>query len=169
VTALNLVTALALLTTLGTVLGAPLSGRVVRVIDGDTVIVRSDDRTERRIRISGADAPERGQAHRAQSKRRAESLLLGRGVTVEPQRNDARERDGAISARVRVNGRDAAEPLIRDGAAWHERKSKQTPSERADYSRAQREAQERSRGLWTKDHPTEPRLLRERRHGREHR
>lgn len=147
----------------GTALAAPISGRVVQVIDGDTIIVRFAGGAEHRVRIAGADAPERGQTHSAQAKRRAESLMLGRSVAVDPIRG---ARDGSTIARVRVNGRDAAERLVGEGSAWHAPDRRQTPSERRRHEEAQREAQERRAGLWEGERPEEPRLLRERREGR---
>lgn len=149
----HLIAALAF-ATLGIAHAAPIAGRVVQVIDGDTIVVRSAGGTEHRVRIAGAEAQERGQAYSAQAKRRAESELLGRGVTVG--------RDGQVER----NGKDVAETLIRDGAAWHDKDASQTPSTAAKREKAQREAQERRAGLWAKGRPEEPRLLRERREGR---
>ena len=39
-----------------------LTGRVVRVTDGDTIVVLDDNNAQHKIRLTGIDAPERKQA-----------------------------------------------------------------------------------------------------------
>ncbi len=160
----NVLAAFAIAATCDIALAAPITGQVVQVVNGDTIIVRSPGGVTHRVRVAGIDAPQAGQAYSAQAKRRVESLTLGRSVTVDPVGKD---RDGAIAGKVRVNGRDLGLPLVSEGAVWHDsaREKAQTPSERASYAKAQREAQAHRSGLWAKDRPTDPKLLRERRHG----
>jgi endonuclease YncB( thermonuclease family) len=43
------------------VLAETLEGRVVRIIDGDTLVLLDANNTQHRIRLSGIDTPERGQ------------------------------------------------------------------------------------------------------------
>ncbi len=40
-----------------------LNGRVVKIVDGDTITVLDASNTQHRIRLQGIDAPERGQAY----------------------------------------------------------------------------------------------------------
>ena len=42
---------------------ATLTGRTVRVTDGDTIVILSDGNVQHKIRLQGIDAPERGQAY----------------------------------------------------------------------------------------------------------
>ena len=51
---------LALLVSLPT-WAADLTGRVVRVVDGDTVVVLDTEKTQHKVRLAGIDAPESGQ------------------------------------------------------------------------------------------------------------
>ena len=44
------------------VLAETLTGRVVRVTDGDTIVVLDSGNAPHKIRLTGIDAPERGQA-----------------------------------------------------------------------------------------------------------
>ena len=40
-----------------------ITGRVVRVSDGDTIVVLDSTNAQHKIRLTGIDAPERGQAY----------------------------------------------------------------------------------------------------------
>ena len=51
----------------------PMTGTVIRVIDGDTIIVMVDG-IEMRIRLWGIDAPERDQRDGAAAQRKLESI-----------------------------------------------------------------------------------------------
>ena len=44
-----------------------LTGRVVRVTDGDTIVVLDANNAQHKIRLTGIDAPERDQAYGAKS------------------------------------------------------------------------------------------------------
>jgi endonuclease YncB( thermonuclease family) len=55
---------------------ADFSGLVVSVLDGDTLEVLHNDRPER-IRLSGIDCPEKGQAYGTRAQQAASRLVLG--------------------------------------------------------------------------------------------
>jgi endonuclease YncB( thermonuclease family) len=40
-----------------------LTGKVVRVVDGDTIVVLGTQKTQHRVRLGGIDAPERRQPY----------------------------------------------------------------------------------------------------------
>ena len=69
---------------LGTVptLAADFSGPVVGVLDGDTIEVLNGHHTER-IRLSGIDCPEKGQAYGQNAKQAASALVFGKEVTIQ--------------------------------------------------------------------------------------
>ena len=58
----------ALLITHSFVQADTLTGRVVRVTDGDTIVVLDSANTQHKIRLTGIDAPERKQAFGTKSK-----------------------------------------------------------------------------------------------------
>ena len=64
-----------------------LSGRVVRVIDGDTLVVLDASKTQQKIRLQGIDAPERGQAYGTKSKEHLSDLVAGQVVVVVDYRD----------------------------------------------------------------------------------
>ncbi len=60
-----------------------LTGRVVKVTDGDTVHVLDASQTRHKIRLQGIDAPERKQAFGKRSKQYLTNLVAGRVVEVD--------------------------------------------------------------------------------------
>jgi len=69
------------------VCAADYNGRVVGVIDGDTIEVLNGHHTER-IRLSGIDCPEKGQAYGSNAKHAASDLAFGKDVTIHAQGHD---------------------------------------------------------------------------------
>jgi endonuclease YncB( thermonuclease family) len=65
-----------------------LTGRVVRVVDGDTVYVLDPTKTQHKIRLAGIDAPERGQPFGTRSKQRMADLVAGKDVEVDWYKED---------------------------------------------------------------------------------
>ena len=61
---------------------ADFSGLVVSVLDGDTIEVLHN-RHHERIRLSGIDCPEKGQAYGQRVKQAASALVFGRDVILQ--------------------------------------------------------------------------------------
>lgn len=146
---------------------AALSGTVVTVIDGDTVVVRDAIARRHEVRIAGIDAPEMRQAYGARSRRHLAELLYGRAVTVSWYKHD---RYGRVLARIAVGVRepcgaatctrqvDVGHAQIAAGLAWHDREhlDEQTAEERVRYGRAEQDARARRAGLWAEARPMPP-------------
>jgi endonuclease YncB( thermonuclease family) len=62
---------------------ADITGRVVAVIDGDTIKVLDADNTEYKVRLTGIDTPEWGQPYNKASRKHLASLVAGKEVFVE--------------------------------------------------------------------------------------
>jgi endonuclease YncB( thermonuclease family) len=60
-----------------------LTGRVVRVTDGDTIVVLDSANTQHKIRLQGIDTPERGQAYSTKSREHLSDSVAGKFVVVE--------------------------------------------------------------------------------------
>ncbi len=65
-----------------------LKGRVVRVSDGDTVVLLDADNLQHKIRLNGINAPENGQPYGDKSKGYLSSLIAGKEVAVEVKGKD---------------------------------------------------------------------------------
>ena len=79
-----------------------LTGKVVRVLDGDTVEVLDIEANAHRIRLAGIDAPETGQAFGTKANRRLIELAAGEVVDVE---FDKRDRYRRIVGKLIADGR----------------------------------------------------------------
>ena len=125
-----------------------LTGRVVRVTDGDTIVVLDADKAQHKILLQGIDAPERRQAFGTKSKEHLSDLVAGKTVEVDYSKYD---RYGRVQGIVMVSGEDANLEQIEAGMAWHYKKyqREQSPSDRVMYSDAELVARRQKIGLWS--------------------
>lgn len=132
-----------------------VQGRVLRVLDGDSLLVIIADNGVRGVRIAGIDAPEKGQPHADASRRALLALLDQREVRVDAVKTDAFDR---LVGRVFVDGRDAGLVQLRAGLAWHFKRydADLAPAVRRRYAEAERQARLRGVGLWRGPGPTPP-------------
>lgn len=132
-----------------------LTGRVIRIADGDTVTVLDSANTEHRIRLEGIDAPESHQAFGTQSKKNLSDMIFGKDVTVVYQKTD---QYGRLVGKITLDGKDINLEQVKAGMAWHykEYEREQTPADRELYAKAEDEARTARRGLWQDPNPTEP-------------
>ncbi len=79
-----------------------LTGKVVKVADGDSITVL-DNIIQHKIRLQGIDAPERKQAFGDASRKHLATLVAGKEVTVKW---DKRDRYRRIVGFVLVDGHD---------------------------------------------------------------
>lgn len=67
---------------------ADLTGRVIRVVDGDTFTLRTDSGEIVQVRLAEIDAPERGQIYGNRSRKALDSLIGQFDVSVTVQTTD---------------------------------------------------------------------------------
>jgi endonuclease YncB( thermonuclease family) len=125
------------------------SGEVVGIIDGDTIDVIHDGRSER-IRLHGIDAPEKSQAFGRSSKRAAAELTFGKEVTVQERGLDRYGR--TLGEVILPDDRSLNQEMVRSGHAWRYRKY----SNDATLDRLERSARHHNRGLWEDEDSTPP-------------
>ena len=137
-----------------------LSGRVVRAVDGDTLVLlvaggAVGQQTQERIRLAAVDAPESNQPWGKKAKQALSGYVFGRDVTVEWSKRD---RYGRIVGKVLDGERDVNLAIIRDGLAWWYRKysSEQSPVDRQLYEAAETKARAARVGLWADPNPITP-------------
>lgn len=143
--------------------------QVTRVIDGDTfeghLFYRVEpERTGQsqgggemwvqqmalsRIRISGIDAPERGQFFGDVATCHLKWLVEGRKVGLEMSKVDAYGRWVAV---VWSEGRDIGGEMLKEGLAWY----REEYGQNREYLRLQSDAKMAGRGLWTDGDAIEP-------------
>jgi len=115
-------------------------GRVVAVIDGDTIEVLVD--AERlRVRLADIDTPERGQPWAAHSKRALSQRVFGKQVRVNAVTVD---RYGRTVGEVYADDVCVGCELVREGHAWVYRRF----SDDAVLIELETQARAERRGLW---------------------
>ncbi|QID19375.1 thermonuclease family protein [Nitrogeniibacter mangrovi] len=129
--------------------------RVVRVTDGDTIVVLDDKQTQHRIRLAAIDAPERKQAFGQVSRQHLAQLVLKKRVTVVWTNVDRYQRQ---IGKIIVDGQDANLAQVQAGLAWHyKRYAKEQPEEkRTAYADAETDARRNDLGLWRDATPVPP-------------
>lgn len=131
------------------------TGKVVEVIDGDSMIVLDEKQERHLVRLAGADAPEQNQDFGKKSKKFLSDMVLEKSVSVTGTRID---RNGEFVGRVLVYGRDVSLEMVIAGYAWH---YKQYPNEQSERDRqlfegAELHARKSRFNLWSDSKPVPP-------------
>jgi endonuclease YncB( thermonuclease family) len=131
------------------------NGEVVRILDGDTLAIRADNRSLIRVRKSGIDAPEKGQACGRRARQSLGQLAHERQAIANCDKSD---RYGRRICRALVDGRDMGLEQFRCGLAWHFRRyaHEQSAGDRSAYATAEDEARAARRGSCSDALPVAP-------------
>ena len=140
-----------------------LTGKVVKVVDGDTLYVLDANYKQHKIRLAGIDAPERKQAYGLASRKHLASIVAGKQVTVEYQKRD---RYGRIVGKVLLvvvfhtsgDEIDVCLEQVKAGFAWHYKKyqHEQSREDQKLYAVAEANARDARLGLWRENNPIPP-------------
>lgn len=132
-----------------------LTGRVIKVADGDTVTILDSSNAQHKIRLSGIDAPERKQAFGTRSQQALSADVFGKDVSVDWNKRDKYRR---IVGKIMIAGQDVNLRQIQRGMAWHYKKyeSEQDVADRSIYAQAEYQAQREKVGLWGDMQPVAP-------------
>lgn len=124
-----------------------LTGKVVRVADGDTVTILDASNQQHKIRLMGIDAPERKQAYGQRSKQSLSEMVAGKTVSVDWNKRDRYKR---IVGKILLDGRDVNLEQVKRGMAWHFKayEREQDVEDRSAYAQAEYQAQRGKVGLW---------------------
>ena len=137
---------------------ADITGKIVRVLDGDTVEILAGNLATR-VRLNGIDAPEKAQPFGQRSRQALTAIVSGKTVLAV---GDRRDRYGRLLATLILNGRDVNAMQVYSGMAWAYRY--QGNASVPAYLRFEQEAKTAKRGLWAEKEAIEPSIWR-----REHR
>ncbi|ECD5592901.1 nuclease [Salmonella enterica subsp. enterica serovar Typhimurium] len=135
---------------------ADITGKIVRVLDGDTVEILAGN-VATRVRLNGIDAPEKAQPFGQRSRQALTAIVGGKTVLAVGEKRD---RYGRLLATLILDGRDINATQVYSGMAWVYRyKGLATEPE---YLRYERDARTVRRGLWSEKEPVEPSIWRQR-------
>ena len=125
-----------------------ITGKVVRVIDGDTVVLLVAGNKQERIRLADIDAPERGQEFSEKSRQLLSSLVANKTVRVE---YSGRDMYGRILGTVCVGRKNVNEEMVRQGLAWEYRTNRNKK-----IKELQAEAQRKRLNIFSARNPINP-------------
>ena len=133
-----------------------ITGKVVRVVDGDTFDVLDSNFIAIRIRMNGIDAPEKKQAFGEASRKKLASLCAGKLVRIVKYSTDRNKRWIADSY---VDGISLSHRMIEEGMAWHFIKYSSDTS----LAKLQQQARGKKIGLWSDPQAVAPWVFRNKR------
>jgi len=125
-----------------------MSGKVVSIADGDTLTVRTADKTVK-VRLVHIDAPESGQPFGSRSKQNLSDLTFGKTVELI---GSGKDRYGRLLAVVKVDGLEVNLEQIKAGLAWAFIEYKPP----LNYVEAEKRARAARAGLWSDRQPVAP-------------
>ena len=141
---------LTLLLSISVCLADTLLGRVIRVLDGDTVELLTAQRENIRIRLNAIDAPEKSQAYGQRSRRYLNDLVHGRNVQVQ---YTSKDRYGRILGDIYLGEELINLKMVEAGLAWH---YVMFAKGNTLMAKAEAEARAAKRGLWQEPNPIPP-------------
>jgi endonuclease YncB( thermonuclease family) len=139
-------------------LPAAFEGRVVQVLDGETLVLRLPDKSEQTVRLRHIDAPEPCQPGGPESTQALVDQALGKDVQVRDARRLGSA--GRLQAAVLLDGLDLSRRQVAEGQAWSLRWRHDT----GPLVKEERMAQALRRGLHAAGNAEMPQAFRQR-HG----
>lgn len=127
-----------------------ISGKVIRILDGDTYDLLIDGSQIIRIRMEGIDAPEKGMPFYKVSKNYLGKLCFGKQVKFKYRGKDIHDRN--LGFTYLDDGTELCHEMIRAGLAWHYKKYNSDE----DLSSLEIEARNAKIGIWENDNPMPP-------------
>jgi micrococcal nuclease len=126
-----------------------LTGKVKKVIDGDSLIVLDSEAKEHEIQLEGIDAPEAKQDYGKEASKELEKLVAGKDVNIKWKSKD---NFGRILGKVHVGEDYINLEMLKVGAAWHFKRY----NKEEDLAKAEEKAKEDRLGLWKGTSPEAP-------------
>jgi len=128
------------------------TGTVVKVIDGDSLVVRGKDDTVE-IRLYGIDTPEYRQPYSNKAKQLSRRLVLRKRVGVKRLDKD---RYGRTVAIITVGDTTLNRELVSSGLAWYYARYCRRQPFCSTLKKQERLARKRRAGLWRDPDPVAP-------------
>jgi micrococcal nuclease len=126
-----------------------ITGQVVKITDGDTLTVLDESKTQHKIRLAGIDAPEKGQAFGTKARENLAAKAFRQTVRVEVIDVDRYRRE---VGRIFLGERFINMEMVADGFAWRYVQYDKP----GEFTAAEDDAREHSRGLWADRNPMPP-------------
>ena len=130
---------------------AQLKGKVVRIADGDTFTLLTEENRQVKVRLYGIDCPEKAQDFGQVAKQFLSNQIFGKQVEVHEKNIDRYGR--TIGIVFTDNPINVNEALIKVGLAWYYSDyDKNHPA----WNSLEKQAREKKIGLWSQPNPIAP-------------
>ena len=126
-----------------------LTGRVIRIADGDTFHMLLADKRSIKIRLFGIDCPEVQQPFYQQAKNELSRLIFNKTVTIT---TDHKDQYGRYLAIAYADGISVNEAMLSSGLAWHFTRYDRN----AKWEELQQQARKQQIGIWSQPNPIAP-------------
>jgi endonuclease YncB( thermonuclease family) len=130
------------------------SGKVVSVVDGDTINIMHGD-TKEKVIFFGIDCPEIGQDFGDQARKFTDDRCYHQVVTIEDHGKDSKGR--TIGVVMLADGTNLNQDLVKQGLAWWS--DKYAPND-ATLKQLHANAKSQKIGLWSAPNPVPPWIFR---------
>ncbi len=128
---------------------AQLKGKVIKVKDGDTIVILDDNYTQYTIRVADIDCPEKRQPFGKKAKQFVSNEIFGKIVKIKVKGKD---RYGRTIGYVIYGKKDLSEELLKNGLAWNYRRY----SDKEHYQELEDIARKNKVGLFIDPNPIYP-------------
>ncbi len=126
-----------------------LIGKVIKVSDGDTITLLTDDKVSHKVRLNDIDAPEKKQPFGSKSRDNLASYIAGEIVTV---RYKSKDRYGRVLGTIYFDNLDINLQQVKNGYAWVYKQY----SKNQIYYKEEQKARDLKKGLWIEKEPIAP-------------
>lgn len=127
-----------------------LTGKVIKVADGDTLTILTADKEQTKVRLAAIDAPEKAQPFGERSKHSLSAMCFGKSATIDVVDLD---RYGRTVGVVTCDGVEVNRTQVSRGMAWAYRKHIKGFEFLIE---EERKARSLKSGLWADPDPTPP-------------
>jgi micrococcal nuclease len=128
---------------------AQLTGKVVKIADGDTFTMLVKGNKQVKVRLHGIDCPEKNQDFGNLAKKFLSDAIYGKTVTVRKMGTD---RYGRTVGNVTIGNIIINEELLKDGLAWYYTQYGDDPY----WAKLEYTARLQKKGLWIISNPIPP-------------
>ncbi len=124
-------------------------GKVIKIKDGDTLIILDENNMQHTIRVADVDCPEKAQPFGNKAKQFTSKEVFGKLVNIQKKNID---KYGRIIGYVLYENKNLSLELLKNGYAWHYKYySKDLKMDKLEkYARANK------KGLWIEKAPINP-------------
>ena len=134
-----------------------ITGKVIKIVDGDTFDLLMADYRTVRIRLADIDAPEKRQDFGTVSKQALADYIFSKNIQVEYTKLDRNHR---IIGTIWINNENVNLKMVENGFAWHFKKYSKSQL----FAKAEIRAKSMKKGLWVQNNAISPWDFRHKKH-----